>query len=1171
MKELFILHLSDLHFGTNRDADKWYSQLADDLKNELNCKRLDILLISGDISNKSDSNEYAAAYTFISKLSNEFDLEPSRIIIVPGNHDINWSLSKKCYRLEHLEDVADVLFDGNHIKISDEVVEIRDEDKYHERFKNFFDFYEKVKGEAYPINNGEPGIIHFMREEGLLILGLNSAWETDHFYHERISICPDAIDAALDEIRKKEYYRDSIKFAVWHHPLFSPYKDRIADHGFMERLAQNNFMVCLHGHLHKAEKNCYKNEYTANGKIIHIVGAGTFGAPINEWTPGHPLQYNLIKIAGNSLIVETRRRLAPNGAWIPDAIWTQGASQDPLPRYSIELPQAPNEKTLTESVKKKYDDAIKELENQKKLSLEISKYCQKTIALHESIPLSGFKTSLRVPVRINDIYVPLRAIVDERLTGKACFADAEDAEKHLSKCHGGREMSIPEAFLEANQKNRRGIVILGDPGSGKTTQLKRVLLWCLQNGLGELNLPENTIPIFLPLRDLKDINNSLDEFIQEQLNHPHLEIPHGFGKRLLDRANLLFLLDGLDEVAETTQRVKVSRWIEDAMRIHKTCRFVVTCRFAGYTDDARLNADFLEMHLRPLSNEQVKEFVHNWYRIVEKEFLNDATQAELIAKEKAENLLQKLQEPEFRSARLFAMTRNPLLLTNICLVHLDRGNLPHTRAALYDECTDVLLERWRGATGFKTTVSAHEGRQVLQPVAFWLHQEKGRTRAKAEELSPIIEPVLKTIGWTKGKGNDFLKAVCNESGILTGWDQQHYGFMHLAFQEYLAAREIRTRYFNDTSDTSILRDLAERFGDSWWQEVGLLLLALDDPSLFVPYMRELVKLPAFAANPQLVEMSLDDAAVTSPIPFIDLIKTDAKDGQDLWNRQLLALRIVERLDKEAIKDILPLLKQHPDERIRAWGKSHSTVVLQEIIYSEKSGIELVRIPGGEFKMGLSFDYDDEIPHSSYEEPKHIVEIPTFYIGRYPVTNEEYARFLRDNPKLMEPYYWGDTRLNQPRQPVVGVSWKDAKLYAKWAGLRLPTESEWEYACRANSQHKLSYKSDKINDLLKIGWCRENSRNNLSPVGLKEQNDFGLYDMLGNVWEWVEDDWHDGYEGAPCDGKVWINKHQTSNNNAKVVRGGSFYDYADDCRITCRDCWTQDSYNYNRGFRLAKSL
>ncbi|MCP4692035.1 MAG: NACHT domain-containing protein, partial [Desulfobacterales bacterium] len=277
-------------------------------------------------------------------------------------------------------------------------------------------------------------------------------------------------------------------------------------------------------------------------------------------------QYNLLKLEGRRLTVETRRRIEINGAWQPDAIWMRGPGKDPAPRYTIHLSDAPESVAENEldSGKMKPDAPI---EVDLKLEGEIDAYRERAGALHEKLALAGFRTSIRAPILIEDIYVPLRAMIDLRGKGKACFADAEDAETRLREAEGASEISVPEAFLESEKRNRRGIVILGDPGSGKTTHLKRLLLWCLRaerREREELGLPEEMLPVFLPLRELKDIKSGLDAFIQSQLDQPHMGLAEGFGARLLKQGNLLFLLDGLDEVADLGHRGEVARWIEAA-------------------------------------------------------------------------------------------------------------------------------------------------------------------------------------------------------------------------------------------------------------------------------------------------------------------------------------------------------------------------------------------------------------------------------------------------------------------------------------------------------------------------------------------------------------------------------------------------------------------------------
>jgi formylglycine-generating enzyme required for sulfatase activity len=235
---------------------------------------------------------------------------------------------------------------------------------------------------------------------------------------------------------------------------------------------------------------------------------------------------------------------------------------------------------------------------------------------------------------------------------------------------------------------------------------------------------------------------------------------------------------------------------------------------------------------------------------------------------------------------------------------------------------------------------------------------------------------------------------------------------------------------------------------------------------------------------------------------------------------------------------------------------------QDVLYAPRGGYELVWITGGEFLMGSP---DSKEGWRNKEGPQHAVQVPGFYIGRYPVTNEEYGRFLAEDLKAVEPKYWDRREYNKPRQPVVGVSWRNAWQYAQWAGLQLPSEAQWEYACRAGTS-TLYYSGDSQQDLDRVGWHNENSEERLHLVGQKEPNKFGLYDMHGNVWEWVEDAWHENYKGAPNDGSAWIDD-RPKGSMGRVARGGSFNDFAVWCQSTFRHAYDWRVRFSWLGFRL----
>ncbi|NEO39055.1 MAG: NACHT domain-containing protein [Moorea sp. SIOASIH] len=343
---IYILHLSDLHITTGEQATLWSNQLAQDLTQDLKIPHLDALILSGDIANYSTPEEYQAAQQFLENLRLDFpDLDPKQIVIVPGNHDLNWKLSKDAYELcdwpsatlrERTKD-HDKLQDGDYIKVTDEVIRVRDETKYQQRFAHFSQFYQAIKTEPYPLDYDQQGIIDYLPEQNLLILGLNSAWELDHHFRDRASIHSGAVSNALKQIRRNPDYGNCLKIAVWHHPLNSDGSDRITDPGFMEQLAVAEFRLFLHGHIHKAQASVFPYDLSRDGRKLHGICAGTFSAPTFELRSAYPWQYNLLIFEGNQLTVRTRRREEENGAWKPDARWGQGAGKSALDYYPIEL------------------------------------------------------------------------------------------------------------------------------------------------------------------------------------------------------------------------------------------------------------------------------------------------------------------------------------------------------------------------------------------------------------------------------------------------------------------------------------------------------------------------------------------------------------------------------------------------------------------------------------------------------------------------------------------------------------------------------------------------------------------------------------------------------------------------------------------------------------------
>jgi formylglycine-generating enzyme required for sulfatase activity len=214
-------------------------------------------------------------------------------------------------------------------------------------------------------------------------------------------------------------------------------------------------------------------------------------------------------------------------------------------------------------------------------------------------------------------------------------------------------------------------------------------------------------------------------------------------------------------------------------------------------------------------------------------------------------------------------------------------------------------------------------------------------------------------------------------------------------------------------------------------------------------------------------------------------------------------------------------------------------------------LEMVEIPAGNFCMGSDGGSGDE-------KPVHLVTIrQSFYMGKYEVTQAQWQAVMGNNPSGFK-----DCGGNCP---VEQVSWDDAqnfinKLNASNDGFRyrLPTEAEWEYACRAGTT------GDYAGNLSEMAWYSENSGNKTHAVGGKQPNAWGLGDMHGNVWEWCQDWYHETYYGAPSDGSAWVSGGE---QKYRVLRGGSWNHVATFLRSANRSRDSPDSRYFGNGFRV----
>lgn len=291
-----ILHLSDLCIENELKADIYRKQLESDLIRELDIKRLDYLVISGNIANRAKEEEFQAAFNLLDGLMKSFKLNAGQVLVVPGNHDLNWDDSEDAYKLVQKRRIHDPLPEGRYIPAGDAGALLRDETLYRQRFTRYAEhFHKKVyPNQEFSLDYSKQFIWKECPIDHILFLGLNSAWELDHHFTNRVSINKEAIIGALEYLKDGKH-EGWLKIAVFHHPTKG--SQRMDDY-FLGMLAMHGFKICLHGYMHEAGVSFYNYDPV---REIHLVSAGAFGA--------RTLQYNLLSLnpATGEMIVKSRK------------------------------------------------------------------------------------------------------------------------------------------------------------------------------------------------------------------------------------------------------------------------------------------------------------------------------------------------------------------------------------------------------------------------------------------------------------------------------------------------------------------------------------------------------------------------------------------------------------------------------------------------------------------------------------------------------------------------------------------------------------------------------------------------------------------------------------------------------------------------------------------------
>jgi hypothetical protein len=465
------------------------------------------------------------------------------------------------------------------------------------------------------------------------------------------------------------------------------------------------------------------------------------------------------------------------------------------------------------------------------------RYTRHVIYEHRVLNVRGLRSQGSHALWLDRVFVELR--VAPNSTHQARLDPFSPTESPLAR-------SAWDFIRETAREQAVGLTIIGTPGSGKSTLLQNIALTFAANRQRQYRLPAYT-PLLLFLRDHAKViaseNPPMLGALAQSLFSKREGLPSPppeWFERQLSSGGCIVLLDGLDEVANERDRVRVSAWVDKQITAYPHSFFIVTSRPQGYRDAPLTRAHVLET--QPFGIEQVSVFIRNWYLANEiarsGNYVDDGVRRRAGAQ--AHELLEHLR---MRPA-LDVLTRNPLLLTMVAVVHSSRNALPDRRVELYAEICDVLLGHWNAAKGLSSPLTAAQLRVVLEPLAAHMMEQRV-TELRRTEVMEVVRVPLARVGVDAQYIESFLTDLQARSGLVVERENDRWGFAHLTFQEYLAAAHLRAK--------GGVQDWAALLQDSWMHEVLRLYAAQGDATALLKTCLQEDSIPALALASELLE------------------------------------------------------------------------------------------------------------------------------------------------------------------------------------------------------------------------------------------------------------------------------------------------------------------------------
>ena len=757
---------------------------------------------------------------------------------------------------------------------------------------------------------------------------------------------------------------------------------------------------------------------------------------------------------------------------------------------------------------------------------------------------------------IDELYTPLTTVL---------------AGEERKPKEGEDEMRRQEPVPLQRALENRCVVLVGDPGAGKSTFLRRIAFAACETLLGRNPLaaaaliPVKPCPLPLLIRAAslanfirakkRDMALDIDspEWLTLYLQEDAKPLDAAFFRAQLD-AGCLLELDGIDEVPGQMARKATARMLERAARMFPKTHIVAASRPPALGGETVI-AGFVTIQIGPLDRKAVDAFVANWCKALH----SDATKA---GQHQAELLDAIRSRPEIEE-----LATNPVMLTALAALHWNRTRLPDQRSELYQSVLDWLAQAreekrkdWREDTTAR--MSAVECLDKMQHLAFTMHSDP---RGRQTEITPhaaarALAPRFRDLPEEEriAAAERFLEEEETDSGILIRRGNT-LRFWHLTFQEYLAAKVLAGR---EAERRRLLFDEQKLYIAEWRPTVLLLVAVLckQDRDLADEFFHEILD----AVGP--------DALLAERARCVGLIGGALRDLK-AWGYRLTDPRYQENLDRSmAIFDAQEARKLDFDTRLNA---ADAIGLAGDPRLDPNDPAYWVRVDGGTFWMGVQKvdpagrNYD--LVAWENAGPVHEVQVQPFAMGRYPVAVFNYLQFVEANGYSQEVFWmaggygerWGPSRwqgqLRYPNRPVVHVNWFEAMAYCAWAGGRLPSEAEWECAACGGREDVRYPWGDTAPDEYHANF-RENGPHHPTPVGLYPEGATasGIQDLAGNCYELVSDWWRDDYE-------------KPAKPEERVVRSIGWSDQFQYLRVWVRNRFGSGERGPYVGFRCVRDL